>query len=176
MVNVARVRGWATPLTIASFLLMASTGVLMFFELDGGLTAVVHQWFSWLFVAGAAGHIVSNARPFKHHLATRRGQAAIAVVSALLVASWFSWGLITGPQLKRPIELALVDAPLSALASTTRTPLEELLGRLQAQGVTATREQSVRELAGKYDVGENRLLGLVFLPRTTSAERGGTEH
>ena len=33
-------RSWATRVTMGSFLLMAGTGVLMFFELDGGLTAV----------------------------------------------------------------------------------------------------------------------------------------
>jgi hypothetical protein len=171
MASVSRMRSWATPLTIASFFLMASTGMLMFFELDGGLTAVVHQWFSWLFVLGAASHIVTNARSFKNHLATLRGQATMAVLAAVLLASFFSWGRITGPQLKRPIELALVDAPLSALASTTHTPADVLLGRLSAQGVTATAEQSVRELSSQYGVGENRLLGIVFLPGATTAAR-----
>jgi hypothetical protein len=76
--------------------------------------------------------------------------------------------LITGPQLKRPIEQALVDAPLSALASATRTPPEVLLGRLEAQGVHATHEQSVHDLALKTGVGENRLLAIVFLPQAAA--------
>lgn len=36
-------RTWATPLTVGAFLLMAATGVLMFFGYDRGLTAVVHE-------------------------------------------------------------------------------------------------------------------------------------
>lgn len=47
-------RRWATKLTIGSFLLMAGTGILMFFELDQGVVLVVHQWSSWLLNARTA--------------------------------------------------------------------------------------------------------------------------
>jgi hypothetical protein len=157
-------RSWATPLTIGSFLLMSGTGILMFFELDGGLTAVVHQWFSWLFLAGAAGHVTANVRPLGKHLGSRGGRASVALLGGVLVASYFSWGLVTGPQLKRPIERALVDAPLSALASVTHTPLGVLMQRLEAQGMSPNGAESVRELSGKYGIDENSLLGTVFLP------------
>ena len=96
-------RTWATPLTIGSFVLMAATGVLMFFEWERGLAAVVHKWFSMLFLAAAGGHIAANLRPFKNHLKSHCGQASIAVFMVVLAASFFSWGIITGPELKRPI-------------------------------------------------------------------------
>jgi hypothetical protein len=37
------------------------------------------------------------------------------------------------------------------------------MARLNALGIDATSEQSIRELARRYDQDENRLLGLVFL-------------
>ncbi|MDH0867123.1 hypothetical protein [Mitsuaria sp. GD03876] len=151
-------------MTIAAFVLMAGTGVAMFFEWNQGLTTVVHQWFSWLFLAGAVGHIAANFRPLKNHLGTRWGQVSAIAMVAVLVASFFSWGRITGPQLKGPIEQALVDAPLWALAATTHTEPEALIARLQAHGITASREQTVRDLSVRTGVGENRLLGVVFLP------------
>lgn len=40
-------RNWATPLTIGSFLLMAVTGLLMFFHLDTGLNKAAHEWLGW---------------------------------------------------------------------------------------------------------------------------------
>jgi hypothetical protein len=164
MAKAVPVRTWATPLTISAFALMASTGVLMFFGLDRGLITVVHQWFSWLFLAGAAGHIVANVRPFKNHLKKPFGRASLALVAAVLVASFSAWGLITGPQLERPIEEALVDAPLSSLAGVTRTTPAILIGRFQKHGISATPDQSIRALSIASGVGENRLLGLVFLP------------
>lgn len=163
MPNFPAARSWATPLTISSFLLMSATGVLMFFELDRGLVVVAHQWFSWLFLAGAAGHITANFRPFKNHFKSAGTRTTAIIFASVVVASLFSWGRMTGPQMKRPIELALVDAPLSSLAGVTHTEPDVLIGRFKAHGVVATEQQSIREIAIKSGVGENRLLGLVFL-------------
>jgi hypothetical protein len=58
----------------------------------------------------------------------------------------------------------LIDAPLFALASTIRTDPDALLLRLKARGIPATRQQSIRELSTAHSVGENELLGIVFLP------------
>ena len=41
----------ATPLTIGSFLLIAITGVLMFFHLDSGLNKLAHEWLGWAMIA-----------------------------------------------------------------------------------------------------------------------------
>jgi hypothetical protein len=156
------VRQWATPLTISAFFLMSATGVLMFFEIDQGLMTVVHQWFSWIFLAGAGGHIVANLRPFKNHLKSRWGLAASAVCIALMIASISNWGIITGPQLERPLEEALVDAPLTVLANLAQTAPDVVLGRLVAKGIVATGPQSVRDITIASGVGENRLLAIIF--------------
>jgi hypothetical protein len=156
------VRAWATPLTLGAFFLMAATGVLMFFQWHGGLTAVVHQWFSWIFVGGVAGHVTANLRPFARHLASRAGRISLAAFATVLAASFFSWGQVTGPNLERPIEEALVDAPLSALAAVTRMDGDELVHRLEAHGIAATDRQTVRELSRNNHVGENRVLAIVF--------------
>ncbi len=155
-------RSWATPLTIGSFLLMAGTGVMMFFEWERGLMTVVHQWFSWFFVAGAIGHIVANIKPFKSHLKARWGRYSIAVFMIVLIASVFSWGQITGPQLERPIEQALIYAPLSALADVTGQSYAELIAKLREKGIEAEANQSVADLARLHDIDENRALAIIF--------------
>jgi hypothetical protein len=143
---------------------MSVTGVLMFFDVEFGLVTIAHQWLSWLFLIGAVSHIVANVRPFQKHLESRWGKTSVAVFAILLAASMFSWGRITGPQLKRPIIEAIADAPLSALAGTTRTTPEALIAEMKARGITATSEQSVREITNAYDIDVNRVLGFVFLP------------
>ncbi len=157
-------RTWATPLTIGAFVLMAGTGVAMFFEWNYGLTTVVHQWFSWLFLLGAVGHIVANFRPLRNHLKSRWGKVSVTLFMGVLAASFFSWGRITGPQLKGPIEQALVHAPLWALAGATHAEPEALVARLKAHGIAAGSEQTIGELSRTNSVGENRLLAIVFLP------------
>ncbi|MBN9061768.1 MAG: hypothetical protein BGP06_04025 [Rhizobiales bacterium 65-9] len=162
-------RTWATPLTIGSFLLMAATGLLLFFEWNIGLTTVVHQWFSWFFLIGVASHLAINVRPLKNHLKSAWGRASVAIFSAVLIASIFSWGQVTGPQLERPIMEALVDAPLSVLAQMTRRSPEALVRDLQDKGVSATADDSLRAISARSGAGVNRLLGLIFLPERASA-------
>ncbi|KFI33948.1 hypothetical protein CG51_03490 [Haematobacter missouriensis] len=162
-------RTWATPLTIGSFVLMAATGLLLFFEWNTGLTTIAHQWFSWLFLIGVAGHLTINFRPLKNHLKSGWGRASIALFAAILVASLFSWGQVTGPQLERPIMEALVDAPLSVLAELTQRQPESLLRGLEANGISAATDDTVAAVAVKNKVGINRLLGQIFLPERKTA-------
>jgi hypothetical protein len=143
---------------------MAGTGALMFFDLDFAMTTVVHQWFSWIFLAGAAAHITTNFRPFKKHLGSGWGKASLATFGVVLAASFVSWGFVTGPQMEKPIEQALVDAPLSALASVIRATPEALVTRMKEHGITANAQQSVREVSARSGESENRLLAIVFLP------------
>ena len=164
MAKTISLRSWATPLVMGSFVLMSVSGVLMFFHWDTGLTAGAHQWCSWLFLLGAGGHIAANFRPFRNHLDSRWGRVSVAAFVTVLAASVFSWGLVTGSQLERPIVQALTDAPLSSLAGVTHTQPDALVGKLKAHGITATPEQSLHELAITHRVGVDRLLALVFLP------------
>jgi Domain of unknown function (DUF4405) len=155
-------RPWATPVTIGAFLLMSATGVMMFFGWDRGLTSEAHEWFSWIFLAGVGAHIAANFRPFVNHLKSRWGKASIAVFSVILVASFFA-GIGAGGQLLRAVERALVEAPLSTLASLTHTSPDALERKLSAHGISANSKQSVRELAGENQLREMRLLEVVFM-------------
>lgn len=156
-------RTWSTPLTIGSFVLMAVTGVLMFFDLVPGYLTFAHEWFSWLFLVGVGGHIAVNYRPFVRHLQSNWGRANVAIFAIILIVSTFSYGRITAPQLKWPIANALIEAPLSALADVTRRDPTELLAKLKTHGVTATPDQNIKELADALDMDEFHILGLVIL-------------
>lgn len=155
---------WATPLTVGSFILMAATGILMFFDIVPGYVTFVHEWFSWLFLLGAAGHAVVHFRALKHHLKSRWGWPCVAAFTTVVVLSTFSFGRITAPQLKWPISEALLEAPLSALAAVTRTEPEALVRRLERHGIAAAPGQNPRELAAEHGLDEFHVLGLIVLP------------
>ena len=164
MLERLSLRKWATPITIGAFLLMSVTGVVMFFDWEPGLTTVIHQWFSWIFLTAAVAHVVLNLRPFKLHFKSVWGRASIIAFGLVLMVSFFSWGAITGPQLKDPIERYLVDAPLSALAGVTRSAPEQLIRRFAQHGYAVSPQHSIRHLVERYGVDENILLAIIFLP------------
>jgi hypothetical protein len=94
-------RNWATPLTIGAFILMAATGILMFFHIDRGINSSAHEWFSCCFMMGVAGHVTPDFRPFKNHLKSGWGRTSVNVFAFVFVASFFTftWGARTGGQL-----------------------------------------------------------------------------
>lgn len=156
-------RTWATPVTIGAFFLMAVTGVLMFFGWRGGLTSEVHEWFSWIFLAGAFGHIVANIRPFTIHLKSPYGRVSVAASVVLLAACVVPLGIKTGHQLRGAVEQAVLDAPLSTLASLANVAPSDLESRLKAHSIEAAMGQSIRELSDEKRYDARRILAIVFM-------------
>ncbi len=155
-------RAWATPLTLGAFALMTATGILMFFGWRGGLISEVHEWFSWLFLAGAAAHLVVNYRPLTLHLKSRWGRMSLAASAIVLAVAVVPWGIRTPHQLHGLIERAVVDAPLSTLASLAKVTPEDAETRLKAHGVTATLEQSARQISVQNRVDQREVIAIVF--------------
>jgi len=157
-------RKWATSLTIGAFFLMAATGILMFFHIECGIISGVHQWLSWLFLTGVVGHVMANFRPFTNYLKSGCGRTSVGIFAIVLIASFFSWGARTGAQFLAAIQNGLVNAPLTTLAVLTHTAPDELERRLEAHGVIARKEQTIRDIAGDSPRKQRRVLEVVFLP------------
>ena len=113
-------------------------------RLAWGLISEVHEWFSWLFLAGAAAHLVVNYRPLTLHLKSRWGRVSLAACRLLLAVAVFPSGVRTGHQLHGLIERAVEDAPLSTVASLANVAPQDLESRLKAHGIAATLQQSAR--------------------------------
>jgi hypothetical protein len=156
-------RAWATPLTIGAFVLMAATGILMFFGWRGGLISEVHEWFSWLFLAGAVAHLVVNYRPLTLHLKSRWGRTILAASAVVLVVAVLPSGVRTNHQLPGLVERALVAAPLSTVANLANVAPADLESRLRAHSVVAAMQQSVREVSEQNHLSEHGLLAIVFM-------------
>jgi hypothetical protein len=165
MLKSMTMRGWATPLTIGSFLLMAVTGIMMFFDFVPGYVAFAHEWLSWVFLIGVGAHIAVNYRPFMRHLQNRAGLINVLLFAAILLVSTYSFGQITAPQLKWPIMEALVEAPLSVLAELTKTDESAVVNSLMAHGISARPDQTILELAEAHDQDRFHILGLIILGR-----------
>jgi hypothetical protein len=158
------VRKWATPLTIGAFFLMAATGILMFFHIDRGIISGAHEWLSWLFLIGVAGHVIANFRSFTNCLKSGWGRTSVSFFGIVFVASFFTWGARTGGQFLAAIQNGLVSVPLTTLAAMTHTKPDVLEQRLVAHGIVARKDQTIRDIAGDSPRKQLRVLEVVFLP------------
>ncbi|NTW88848.1 MAG: DUF4405 domain-containing protein, partial [Desulfobulbaceae bacterium] len=75
-------KSWATPLIIATFIISAVTGVLIFFHQESGLIKPVHEWLSWALVTGGVLHTVANWKSFTNYFSRK---AALAIISTGLI-------------------------------------------------------------------------------------------
>ncbi|WP_439136019.1 DUF4405 domain-containing protein [Pseudomaricurvus sp.] len=148
--NLNSQRPWITPLVIGAFLLTAVTGVLMFFHLDSGLNKTVHEWLSWLLVAGVVVHVLLNLPAFKRYFKQNTGRAVMGLFVVILALSFIR---VEGegnkePGFAPPIR-ALASAPLPVLAQVAGTTTDDMRSRLLTAGLTVTDDQqTVAELAG----------------------------
>jgi Domain of unknown function (DUF4405) len=158
-------REWATPLTIGSFGLMATTGVLMFFHLDTGLNKVAHEWLGWLMLVGVALHAAVNWLAFKRYFLSSGTGRAVLAASALVIAGSFA-PVGGGEKGDNPPMLALhavMGATVGDAAPLAGRSADELVATLRGAGFAqAGPEVRLNDLTEHNREREAQLLNLLF--------------
>lgn len=121
-------REWITPLTLASFVVMAITGLLMFFHLQTPLQGTVHEWAGWLLVLLVLLHGWVHWLPLQRYFQSgrRRAGGLLTLAVALTVLT----GVLrpSGPGAEPPPALAI-----RAIAQAPLTTAAPLFGKSPAQ-------------------------------------------
>ncbi|QID19619.1 DUF4405 domain-containing protein [Nitrogeniibacter mangrovi] len=158
-------REWVTPTVAGAFLLLAVTGVLMFFHLDSGLNKLAHEWLGWALVVAVGLHLTLNFTALKRQLSQRRGQAIAGLFVLLLGLSFVPTGN-RGPGGREALMAstqALAAAPLPVLAQVAGIDEAELSRRLSAAGHAPTPETaSVSALVGTDPGDQGKLIATVL--------------
>ncbi|MBN8649481.1 MAG: DUF4405 domain-containing protein [Caulobacterales bacterium] len=153
----------ATPLTIGGFILMAVTGVLMFFHKEIGFNKPAHEWFSWAFLTGAALHIYLNFGTFKKYFRPSFGLGIIVILLGVLGASFVMKGEKKGASPVRTLISKVEDAPISTLAILVKTDSATIIKNLNDNGFKAQNEtQSLSDIVGKDREAKEHALGAIF--------------
>lgn len=83
-------RTWISPVVTVAFVVIAITGLLLFFHAKNGAIVTLHEWVGWGFVIAGMLHVLLNWNPLLGYLKRRSGLIAIGVslviVAALTVA------------------------------------------------------------------------------------------
>lgn len=140
-------RNWATPLTIGSSLVMAVTGILMFFHLETMMGKVVHEWAGWLMVLGIVAHAALNWRPltlyFKRRLAVGIIAGGVLITSLTLLPIS---GLGENPM--QGLAMAALSAEAEVLMQLTGHTLQEGTDILAENGIILAPGQSLADVTG----------------------------
>lgn len=146
--NANTVRKWSTPLTIGIFVLMAVTGLLMFFHWDSGFNKLAHEWVGLLFVFAVAMHVYANFASFSKHIKQPKRSAIIAVCVGVLALSFISLPGVGKPSPRIVIQ-KLVNVPIEQLVPASGKTSQDIERIFAAHGVDAVNMQhSISALAG----------------------------
>lgn len=159
-----KLRNLATPLSGATFLVMAATGVLMFFHLETPLGKELHEWLGWAMVAGVVLHLVTNWKALTLHLGRTPGRVlAVVGVATLLVAVVPLSRGAGGGNPTAGVMQNVERAPLAVLAPIAKKDVTALVGELQQAGFTAaTPDSTPASLGGEGREGRGRVLSVIF--------------
>lgn len=165
-------RQWATPLTIGGFVLIAVTGVLMFFHLTPGLTRQAHEWLGWALIAAVVLHALANLPAFTRYL--QRAGSPRRIVGGALVLLLACLLIPAPPQASPPALLmgAVAEAPLAHTAALAGKSVDEARAALAAAGIDiADGEQSLRQATGGNREQLGRAVRVLF-GKAPEPERG----
>jgi hypothetical protein len=169
-------REWATPLTIGTFGLMATTGVLMFFHLDTGLNKVAHEWLGWLMVIGVALHAAVNWLAFKRYFLSSSIGRTVLAASVLVIAGSFAPVGGGGKPGGNPPMLALravMGATVKDAAALDGRSADDLVATLRGAGFAqAAPDARLNDLTEHSRDREAQLLNLLFGGRGTGPGPG----
>ncbi|MCB1334620.1 MAG: DUF4405 domain-containing protein [Roseivivax sp.] len=157
-------RRWATPLTMATFLITGVTGIVLFFHAGGTTARVAHEWIGMAVMVVFLAHLALNWRAFTAYF--KRPLAVGIMVTGLVVTLLTSVPVTSsqqgGPN-PRQLFGAIQAAPLHTVAELAGQDTDGLVTRMRQAGfASATADSTITELSGGDQAQASVALGLAF--------------
>lgn len=156
-------KSWATPLVIATFIISAVTGILIFFHKEGGLIKPVHEWLSWALVTGGVLHTIANWKSFANYFSRK---VALAIISTGLI---ITIAAITVPSQGKGgnpfmrVNRTLSTASVETLAPIVKLTPEQAVAKLEQKGLkVGNANQSIKEIATSNDSEAQKVILALF--------------
>ena len=156
-------KSWATPLIIATFIISAITGILLFFHKEIGLVKSVHEWLSWALVTSGVLHTVANWKSFTNYFSRK---AALAIISTGLIVTIAaitvpSQGKGGNPFMR--VNRTLSTASVETLAPIVKMSSEQAVTKLEQKGLkVGDAGQSIKAIATANGSEEQKVILALF--------------
>ncbi|WP_294345495.1 DUF4405 domain-containing protein [Prosthecochloris sp.] len=158
----ATMKSWATPLAAGTFIILAVTGILMFFKVDAGYIKPVHEWLSWAMVIGVLFHTIANWKPFIAYFSRK---LPLSIIGAGVIITMLSIVVPSSEKgsPKKNMFRALESAKIEMLADMTGQSSDALIGKLEGKGITnAETSMTIEEIASVNGKKEMEILWTIF--------------
>lgn len=139
---------YATAATATLFLVVAGSGLAMFFHVGEDLVKEMHEWLSVVMITAVAVHIYKNWKPLVTYVRRRTILAPLALTVIAAAAFIVPAAMSGGEDPRRQIFQALQNAKLTAVGEMLDVAPDELADKLKTRGfVIASNDQRLSEIA-----------------------------
>lgn len=157
-----KMKSWATPLAAGTFIILAVTGILMFFKISVGYIKPVHEWLSWVMVIGVVFHTIANWKSFTSYFSKKPSLTIIGAGLIITVLSVFMPSANNGNPGMKMIK-ALGTAKIETIADMAGQNSAAIINKLQNKGISeAETSMSVKEIAAVNGKKEKDVLWAIF--------------
>ncbi|MEJ1240525.1 DUF4405 domain-containing protein [Chryseolinea sp. T2] len=137
-------RKYITPLIALIFVVVATTGILMFFHFFDGYTEVVHELLGISFVACAGFHVMVNWPALKTHFGKN------VFFPALIIVLGLSISIVTLERVNVPIDIVimekLIKAPIKDSFNVLGVDYSEATSTLQKKGIRIGNARTLEDI------------------------------
>ena len=157
-----KMKSWATPLAAGTFVILAVTGILMFFKINIGYIKPVHEWLSWAMVIGVVFHTIANWKPFISYFSKKPSLSIIGAGLIITMLSVFMPSANDGNPGMKMIK-ALGTVKIETIADIAGQNSDAILTKLEQKGISeAGTSMTIREIAAMNGKKEKDILWVIF--------------
>ncbi len=149
----------ATSLTSVVFLVIAISGLMMFFHLFSMQVKELHEILGVVFVIAALFHIFFNWGSMQRYFTKKTFLGAFALTA--IVSGVFVVNNLSGVDSKGIILRKVLDAPLQSSLSILGVERDVALKRLQANGIKLEEGKNITEIAKANQTNPFRIVGIL---------------
>ena len=153
-------RSFITPLITIIFLVVALSGLLMFFHIFDGYTEVVHEILGVIFVVFSVLHVILNWKAFKIYFKKRvfiLSTIVVAVISILLVIQQQK-----SPKFDTILIERITNAPIEDVLKVLQVDSIVVVKRLEENGISFIEGASMEEIRINNKVSPKKLFDLII--------------
>lgn len=158
--NELRTKTLVTSLTTFLFLVVGTTGILMFFHLLDDHTKVIHELLGLSFFLASIFHVVVNWQLMKRYFTKRLFITTGLLVFGLSILIVIASSGISDPQ--RDLVDNLVKAPIACSFVVLNTDFDQTKARIESNGIVIGDATTIEEIGLNNHMSTDELLELII--------------
>lgn len=153
-------RDLATSLTTFTFLVIALSGVMMFFHFLDDYVKELHEILGLVFVLVVLFHIFYNFKSMKNYFRKK-----VFAFSALIIATVSLVFILNTPEginPKRAIIMSMLDANIESSIIILKKDIVDVKSRLELRGITVQKSDTIKSVAQNNKMSPFELVGIII--------------